>query len=64
MLNQIELLKKELSKAVIGQEQMVEGLLIGLLCEGHILIEGVPGLAKTTTIVITSYSIHYTKLYD
>ena len=43
-------LKRELSKAVIGQETMIEGLIIGLLCDGHILIEGVPGLAKTTTI--------------
>jgi len=43
-------LKQELSKAVIGQETMIEGLLIGLLCDGHILVEGVPGLAKTTTI--------------
>lgn len=46
----IERLKKELAKAVVGQEQMIEGLLIGLLSEGHILIEGVPGLAKTTTV--------------
>jgi len=43
-------LKEELKKAVIGQETMIEGLLIGLLSDGHILIEGVPGLAKTTTI--------------
>jgi MoxR-like ATPase len=43
-------LKQELAKAVIGQENMIEGLLIGLLCDGHILVEGVPGLAKTTTI--------------
>lgn len=43
-------LKKELAKAVVGQEEMIEGLLIGLLCDGHILVEGVPGLAKTTTI--------------
>jgi MoxR-like ATPase len=43
-------LKQELSKAVIGQDEMIEGLLIGLLSDGHILIEGVPGLAKTTTI--------------
>lgn len=50
MMNKIQLLKQELAKAVIGQEQMIEGLLIGLLCEGHILIEGVPGLAKTTTV--------------
>ncbi len=50
MTEKITQLKEELSKAVIGQERMIEGLLIGLLCEGHILIEGVPGLAKTTTI--------------
>jgi len=50
MNTQISQLKKELSKAVIGQEEMIEGLLIGLLCDGHILVEGVPGLAKTTTI--------------
>ena len=50
MNKKIEELKKELAKAVIGQEQMIEGLLIGLLSEGHILIEGVPGLAKTTTV--------------
>ena len=50
MNEQINKLKKELSKAVIGQEGMVEGLLIGLFCDGHILVEGVPGLAKTTTI--------------
>lgn len=43
-------LKLELHKAVIGQEEMIDGLLIGLLSEGHILIEGVPGLAKTTTV--------------
>ena len=50
MNRQIEKLKKELAKAVVGQEQMIEGLLIGLLSDGHILVEGVPGLAKTTTI--------------
>ncbi len=50
MNKKISQLKKELAKAVIGQEQMIEGLLIGLLSEGHILIEGVPGLAKTTTV--------------
>ncbi len=50
MTNGIDRLKQELKKAVIGQEEMVEGLLIGLLSDGHVLIEGVPGLAKTTTI--------------
>jgi len=50
MNQKIIALKQELEKAVIGQETMIEGLLIGLLCDGHILVEGVPGLAKTTTI--------------
>ncbi|MCB4781702.1 MAG: MoxR family ATPase [Sulfurovum sp.] len=50
MTNKIHRLKEELHKAVIGQDVMIEGLLIGLLSDGHILIEGVPGLAKTTTI--------------
>lgn len=53
----IDKLRTELSKAVIGQESMIEGLLIGLLCDGHILVEGVPGLAKTTTINALSKAI-------
>ena len=57
MNQQIALLKKELAKAVIGQDAMIEGLLVGLLCDGHILVEGVPGLAKTTTINALSKAI-------
>lgn len=44
------LLKQEISKIIIGQEYMVNRLLIGLLGNGHILLEGVPGLAKTLAI--------------
>ncbi|MFA9374259.1 MAG: AAA family ATPase [Poseidonibacter sp.] len=43
-------LKKEIAKGVVGQEEMVDSILIGLLTNGHILLEGVPGLAKTTTV--------------
>jgi MoxR-like ATPase len=43
-------LHSELSKAIIGQKEMISRLLVGLLTEGHILLEGVPGLAKTTAI--------------
>ena len=50
LLETINNIRKEMSKAVVGQEKMVESLLIGLICQGHILLEGVPGLAKTTTI--------------
>jgi len=41
---------QEMGKEVIGQQYLVERLLIGLLSDGHVLLEGVPGLAKTTTI--------------
>ncbi|MGZ5209574.1 MAG: AAA family ATPase, partial [Kaistella sp.] len=44
------LLKQEINKAIIGQEYMVDRLLIGLLGSGHVLLEGVPGLAKTLAI--------------
>ena len=40
----------EMDRVVVGQRHMVERLLIGLLCNGHILLEGVPGLAKTLTV--------------
>jgi len=53
----IKKLKNELQRAIIGQEVMIDALLIGLICEGHILIEGVPGLAKTTTINALSDAI-------
>ncbi len=49
-LNQaIDNIRKEISKVIVGQHKMVDLLLIGLLCDGHILIEGVPGVAKTLT---------------
>ena len=46
----IDLLTMEVGKAIIGQKQMVNNLLVGLLSNGHILLEGVPGLAKTLAI--------------
>src|SRR5436190_4788740 len=46
----VDLLTMELSKVIVGQKYMVERLLIGLLSNGHILLEGVPGLAKTLAI--------------
>ncbi len=50
MHESIRKLIEEIGKVVVGQQEMIEGLLIALLSEGHILIEGVPGLAKTTTV--------------
>ena len=49
-MDTINKIREEVHKVVVGQEKMVESLLIGLICQGHILLEGVPGLAKTTTI--------------
>lgn len=46
----IDLIEMEMHKVIVGQKQMVERLLIGLLSNGHILLEGVPGLAKTLAI--------------
>ncbi len=43
-------LRRELARVIVGQSGLVDGLLIGLLCNGHVLVEGVPGLAKTTAI--------------
>lgn len=46
----IDLLQMEIGKTIVGQKYMVERLLIGLLANGHILLEGVPGLAKTLSV--------------
>ena len=46
----VQTLKSEIGKVIVGQEYMIDRLLVGLLSDGHILIEGVPGLAKTYTV--------------
>ena len=46
----VDKLLGEVGKVIVGQRKMTERILIGLLCKGHILLEGVPGLAKTLTI--------------
>ncbi|MEA3189206.1 MAG: MoxR-like ATPase [Chthoniobacter sp.] len=46
----IEPLQREMARVVVGQKYLVEGLLTGLLTNGHVLLEGVPGLAKTLTV--------------
>jgi MoxR-like ATPase len=53
-----DLLAREMGKVIVGQKQMVERLLIGLLGQGHILLEGVPGLAKTLAINTLSQAVH------
>ncbi len=46
----VDLISMEMNKVIVGQKHLVESLLIGLLSDGHILLEGVPGLAKTLAI--------------
>ncbi len=48
---------KEVQKVIVGQEEMIKGLIIGLLCRGHILLEGVPGLAKTMCVKVLAKTI-------
>ena len=47
----IDAIEAEISRAIVGQRYLVERLLIGLLANGHVLLEGVPGLAKTGPFV-------------
>jgi MoxR-like ATPase len=53
----VEVLVNEMSKVIVGQQYMIERLLIGLLGRGHILLEGVPGLAKTLAITTLSKAV-------
>src|SRR3982750_4809002 len=53
----VELLKAEIGKVIVGQDQMVELLLAGILADGHVLIEGVPGVAKTLTAKLLTKTV-------
>ncbi|NQU41580.1 MAG: AAA family ATPase, partial [Lentisphaerae bacterium] len=46
----IERLRQEINKVLVGQEKLIDRMLVGLVTGGHILLEGVPGLAKTTAV--------------
>ena len=54
----IPVIKEEMGKVLVGQEKLVDRLIVGLLCKGHILLEGVPGLAKTLAIKALSGCLH------
>ncbi|OAB80348.1 AAA family ATPase [Cochleicola gelatinilyticus] len=56
----VDILSLEMNKVIVGQKHMVERLMIGLLAQGHILLEGVPGLAKTLAINTLSKAVHGT----
>src|ERR1700747_3266816 len=51
-------LRGEIAKVIVGQEQLVDRLLVGLLANGHVLLEGVPGLAKTLSVRTLATAIH------
>ena len=53
----IEEIKKEVGKVIVGHEHLVDAMLIALICEGHLLVEGVPGLAKTTAVNALSQAL-------
>lgn len=46
----LEQVKSEIAKVVVGQQSLIDRLLLAILCDGHVLLEGVPGIAKTLTI--------------
>jgi MoxR-like ATPases len=52
-----ERLRQEVGRVVVGQEKVIDRLLIALVCEGHVLLEGVPGIAKTTMVRTLAKSI-------
>jgi len=54
----VDLIQMEVGKTIVGQKPMVERLLVGLLSNGHILLEGVPGLAKTLAVKTLAACIH------
>ena len=53
----VDMLQTEVGKQIVGQKHMVESLIIGLLSNGHVLLEGVPGLAKTLTITTLAKAV-------
>ena len=55
--NKINDIKKEIKKVIVGHNELIDSLLIGLIANGHILVEGVPGLAKTTAINALAQSL-------
>ena len=54
----VDTIRKEVGKVIVGQNYMLDRLMIGLLSDGHVLLEGVPGLAKTLTIKSLAQAIH------
>jgi MoxR-like ATPase len=54
----LQKVRDEVGKVIIGQEDLIEALLLALLCNGHVLIEGIPGLAKTLAVTTLAQTLH------
>ncbi|MCB0644199.1 MAG: AAA family ATPase, partial [Phaeodactylibacter sp.] len=54
----VDQLRSETAKVIVGQEKMIDRLLLGLLVKGHVLLEGLPGLAKTLAIKTLSTAVN------
>ncbi|MEI6890665.1 MAG: AAA family ATPase [Pontiella sp.] len=54
----LQQVRDEIGKVIIGQEALIDSLLLALLCNGHVLIEGIPGLAKTLAVTTLSQTLH------
>jgi MoxR-like ATPase len=54
----LKTVRSEVHRVIVGQDALIDRLLIGLLCDGHVLVEGVPGLAKTLTVSALASSLH------
>jgi MoxR-like ATPase len=54
----VEKIRNEVNKVIVGQEQLIDRILIGILTGGHILVEGVPGLAKTLTVKTIAHTLN------
>ena len=57
LTRQIDLLRREVAKVIVGQSYMIDRLLLALIADGHILLEGIPGLAKTTAVKTVAKAI-------
>lgn len=62
--SKVEAFKKEVSKMIVGQQQLVDQILLAILSRGHVLLEGVPGIAKTMTskVIAKTFSIDYSRI--
>jgi MoxR-like ATPase len=58
LINKLSLLKKEIQKVIVGQDVIIEEMLVALMAGGHCLLEGVPGLAKTLMVRTLSQALH------